>query len=257
MDEYTQEAIGSKRDKRYESSNKWGAESFWWDEAYEPEIGWAIGKGEEYEDHSLHDEVESKALFDLLEREIIPLFYTRGRDHLPREWIKRMKGCMKSIGKQFNSLRMLKDYATMFYKPALENFTRFTENNFKNTRDLSEYLKKLKLNWENIEIMKVWSENNKNLVVGDSFSVHVEVNLNIFTPKEVSVELFFGQISSKGEIIHAQRKEMDFTNTRDRIAEYSTKLSCDETGRYGYSVRIIPKHELLVHPYIPGFIKWE
>ena len=126
----------------------------WWDEAYEPEIGWAIGKGEEYEDHSLHDEVESKALFDLLEREIIPLFYTRGRDHLPREWIKRMKGCMKSIGKQFNSLRMLKDYATMFYKPALENFTRFTENNFKNTRDLSEYLKKLKLNWENIEIMK-------------------------------------------------------------------------------------------------------
>ncbi len=79
----------------------------WWDEAYSTDIGWAIGRGEEYEDHALQDEVESKALYDLLEREIIPLFYTRGMDGLPREWIRRMKESMRDVGKRFSSHRML------------------------------------------------------------------------------------------------------------------------------------------------------
>lgn len=229
----------------------------WWDEAYEPEIGWAIGKGEQYEDHILHDEIESKSLFDLLEREIIPLFYSRGRDNLPREWIKRMKGSMKKTGTQFNSARMLMDYTEMFYKPALSNHTRFTENNYQNTREIARYLKKLKLNWKNIEIRKVWSKNNKNLAVGDSFTVYTEVNLDIFTPDEISVELYYGNISSKGEIINARKKAMECRSKEERIAKYATELPCDETGRYGYSVRIIPRHNLLVHPYIPGFITWE
>ncbi len=64
----------------------------WWDEAYSTHIGWAVGRGEEYEDHGLQDEVEGKALYDLLEREIIPLFYTRGMDGLPREWIRAHEG---------------------------------------------------------------------------------------------------------------------------------------------------------------------
>jgi len=229
----------------------------WWDEAYEPEIGWAIGKGEEYDDHLLHDEIESKALYDLLEREIIPLFYSRGRDNLPREWIKRMKSSMKSIGKQFNSIRMLIDYTEMFYKPALINYRRFTENNFKNTRDLAKYIKKLKLNWNNIEIRKVWSENNRNLSVDDSFPIHSEVNLDIFTPEEISVELYYGHISSEGLIINAHKKEMNCMGINNQIAEYTTELTCIETGRYGYSIRVIPKHNLLVHPYVPGAVKWE
>ncbi len=91
----------------------------WWDEAYKPDIGWAIGRGEQYDDSNLQDDVESKALYDLLEREIVPLFYQRGRDGLPREWIKRMKTCMREIGQSMSSHRMLMDYANSFYFPAL------------------------------------------------------------------------------------------------------------------------------------------
>ena len=93
----------------------------WWDEAYSTHIGWAIGRGEEYEDHALQDEVEGKALYDLLEREIIPLFYTRGMDGLPREWIRKMKESMREVGKRFSSHRMLLEYAESFYAPALAN----------------------------------------------------------------------------------------------------------------------------------------
>ncbi len=93
----------------------------WWDEAYSTHIGWAIGRGEEYEDHALQDEVEGEALYDLLEREIIPLFYARGMDGLPREWIRRMKESMRDVGKRFSSHRMLLEYAGTFYSPAVAN----------------------------------------------------------------------------------------------------------------------------------------
>ena len=95
----------------------------WWDEGYEPDCGWAIGHGEEYRDTKLQDEVESKALFDLLEREIIPLFYTRGRDGLPREWIRRMKASMAWVGRRFTSHRMLVQYAERFYPVSYTHLT--------------------------------------------------------------------------------------------------------------------------------------
>ena len=80
----------------------------WWDEAYNVNTGWAIGKGEEYTDEKYQDEVESNSLYDLLEKEIVPLFYTRGAEDLPRGWISKMKTAMKAIGPQFNTNRMVR-----------------------------------------------------------------------------------------------------------------------------------------------------
>jgi len=96
----------------------------WWDEAYNADVGWAIGDGEEYEDTVLQDDIESRALYDLLERDIIPLFYQRGRDGLPREWIRRMKASMQQIGKSMSSHRMLMDYCNQFYLPALKKLSQ-------------------------------------------------------------------------------------------------------------------------------------
>jgi starch phosphorylase len=228
----------------------------WWDEAYEPEIGWAIGKGEEYDDHFLHDEIESKALYDLLEREIIPLFYSRGRDNLPREWIKRMKASMKRIGKQFNSIRMQQDYTTKFYMPALANHTKFSADEYKQARELSRYLEKIKQNWKKLSIKKIWSDNDPHMTVGDNLTVGARVGLDTFTPDEITVELYYGTLSSKGIITDAQKKEMHCVHVSDHIADYQTDIATVKTGRHGFCVRILPKHPLLVHPFLPGYIKW-
>jgi len=90
----------------------------WWAEAYQPEIGWAIGRGEGYEDPNIQDEVESKALYELLERVIVPLFYDRGPDGLPRGWLACMKAATQHICPFFNTNRMMRDYAVRFYLPA-------------------------------------------------------------------------------------------------------------------------------------------
>ena len=229
----------------------------WWDEAYNPEIGWAIGRGEEYEDTHLQDEIESKALYDLLEREIIPLFYQRGRDGLPREWIKLMKTCMREIGQSMSCHRMLMDYSNKFYFPALKNYRRIIKDDYKESKDLAAYLTKLRQAWDNITISKIESNAKPVMQRGDLLTVTAQINLGPLTPDEILVELYHGSISNqRADIKNARRSEMKATGKEGNAYKYQVKIECNDTGFQGHTIRILPKHEALVHPYRSGFIKW-
>ena len=90
----------------------------WWCEAeILGENGWSIGKGEMYDTTEEQDRVESAALYEILEKEVVPMFYNRGRDGLPREWITRMKTAIRTISPVFNTYRMVEEYANRFYIP--------------------------------------------------------------------------------------------------------------------------------------------
>jgi starch phosphorylase len=229
----------------------------WWDEAYNPEVGWAIGRGEEYEDTNLQDEIESKALYDLLEREIIPLFYQRGRDGLPREWIKMMKNCMKEIGQSMSSHRMLMDYSNKFYFPALKNYRRIIKDDFKESKALAAYLTKLRQAWDSITISKIESNSKPVMQRGDFLTVNAKIELGHLSPDEVLVELYHGSVSNQtSEIKNARHSEMKAIGKDGTAYRYQVRIECNDTGFQGHIIRILPKHEALVHPHRSGFIKW-
>ncbi|MDR0494758.1 MAG: alpha-glucan family phosphorylase [Treponema sp.] len=229
----------------------------WWDEAYNPEVGWAIGHGEQYADEHLQDDVESKALYDLLERDIIPLFYQRGRDGLPREWIKRMKDCMRQIGHSMSSHRMLLDYSNQFYFPALKNYRRLVKDDYNEAKSIAEYFSRLKESWDNLKIVKVEANAKPVMQRGDILSVTAHIDLGHMSPQDLQVELYHGTVSTQSnEIIDARRAEMKWTGSKDYLNLYQVKVECGDTGFQGHTVRILPKHEALVHPYRTGFIKW-
>ena len=81
-------------------------------------IGWAIGQGESYADRDYQDQVEAEALYDILERDVIPTFYDRRADGLPRRWISLMMSSISSLCPQFNTNRMIREYTERFYLPA-------------------------------------------------------------------------------------------------------------------------------------------
>jgi starch phosphorylase len=228
----------------------------WWDEAYSTHIGWAVGRGEEYEDHALQDEVECKALYDLLEREITPLFYTRGMDGLPREWIRRMKESMREVGKRFSSQRMLRQYAETFYAPALANSRAFAAGGYAAARELAAYLEKLRQNWGALRIEEVSSPSASILTIGDKVSVKARIYLGGLTSQELGVELYYGALSSKGEIEEPRRLLMEPCGAEGQTALYCAEAACDRTGRQGYTIRVLPRHKALVHPFLPGLVKW-
>ncbi|MDR0589977.1 MAG: alpha-glucan family phosphorylase [Spirochaetaceae bacterium] len=229
----------------------------WWDEAYNPELGWAIGRGEEYEDTNLQDEVESKALYDLLEREIIPLFYQRGRDGLPREWIKRMKTCMREIGPSMSSHRMLMDYSNKFYFPALKNYRRIVKDDYAESKSLAAYLDKLHRAWDTVKILRLDSNAKPVMQRGDSLTVTAAIELGALVPEELTVELYHGAVSNQNKgIEHARRAEMRSVGREGSSYLFQVKVECIDTGWQGHTVRILPKHQALVHPYRTGLIKW-
>lgn len=229
----------------------------WWDEAYNPELGWAIGAGEEYEDTNLQDDIESKALYDLLEREIVPMFYQRGRDGLPREWIHYMKACMRNIGQSMSSHRMLMDYSNQFYFPALKNYRRLVKDDFSESKSLAAYMNRIQSMWNNIKIVKVDSNAKRVMNRGDSLTVTGIVNLGGLDPDEVRIELYYGTVSNQETAIaKAQKAEMKPIGKEGDAYKYQVRIECTATGMQGHTVRVLPKHNALVHPYRSGLIKW-
>ncbi|MDR2479954.1 MAG: alpha-glucan family phosphorylase [Treponema sp.] len=229
----------------------------WWDEAYQPEVGWAIGHGEQYVDEKLQDDVESKALYDLLERDIVPLFYQRGRDGLPREWIKRMKDCMRHIGHSMSSHRMLMDYSNMFYFPALKNYRKLVKDDYAEAKALAGYFSRLRASWDRLKIVKVTANSRPVMQRGDMLTVTAYIDLAQVPPNELQVELYHGAVSNQGrEVANARRTEMKWIGSEDNLNLYQVKIECTDTGFQGHTVRILPKHGALIHPYRCGLIKW-
>ena len=229
----------------------------WWDEAFSPEIGWAIGQGEEYRDELLQDEIERKALYDVLESEVVPLFYSRGRDGLPREWIRKMKASIGSVGRQFNSHRMLIDYAERAYLPALSNYERYAGDGCQSAREVAAYLDRLRGQWHQVGIAGVSAPQRAVMKAGETLEVVARVRLGSLEPQEVGVQLYFGKISSTGGLERARCVEMaPRSRGEGGEFEFAVAIGCEETGRMGYTARVLPRHPGLIDARQYGMLKW-
>ena len=228
----------------------------WWDEAHDARFGWAIGRGEQYEDQKLQDGIEATALYDLLEREVVPQFYARGIDGLPREWIRRMKASMRDVGKRFSSHRMLLEYAERYYLPGMEAQARLAGDGCAAARNLAGYLDRVRRAWPGVRVEGLSSASPAILKIGDTIAARAKVNLGGLSPEDVTVELYHGALSSQGEILEPRRLEMQPIGTEGPATVYGADAPADATGRRGYTLRVLPRHAALPHPFLPGLVKW-
>ena len=229
----------------------------WWDEAYSPETGWAIGKGESYDDPELQNEVESNAIYDLLEKEIVPLFYERGRDGLPRGWIDKMKSSMTQLCPVFNTNRMVREYFENFYMPTAIRYKKLKEKEMEKVKELAHWKSFMKENWGSVKILNIKSEAPQEVSVGTSFEVHASVHLGNIKPGDVQVEIYFGAVNSKMQIVDAEPVPMTSNgNQNEGNHEFVGTVICKKSGKYGYSLRIRPNHEDMNNPFETGLIIW-
>ena len=231
----------------------------WWAEAYRSNIGWAIGRGEVYADEGLQDYVESNAIYDLLEKEIIPAFYDRGHDNLPRVWIMRMKSSLRELGPVFNTSRMVQEYVRRAYYPALEQARYFSENNYKRGQDYAAWLLELKEHWQEIDTGDITAVTDTEIRVGDSLHVEAEVYLGSLSPDKVAVQLYEGVLDRQGQISKGHAHTMHRAGDSPRGEgwhRYTVEFTCETTGHHGYTVRIIPFHPDMTNTLRLGLITW-
>lgn len=225
----------------------------WWAEAYNGENGWAVGGGEEYSDYELQDNIESRILYDILEKEVIPLFYARGNDDLPRGWIKKIKKSMMSIGPLFNSNRLIEEYTRKFYLNADLNYWQNKENNYQKIKQFTEWLKKVINSWDNVKVLDIQDNIKGSYKLGDKIEVTANVLLDKLSPEDVSVQLYWGYLDSKGRIYEPKIKEMNLVEQQKIV--YKGEIEVDRVGHCGYVVRILPKFNGQII-YRPNLIRW-
>lgn len=230
----------------------------WWDEAYDGQNGWAIGQREEYTDLVYQDDVESKALYNLLEKEIVPMFYERGRDNIPRRWVATMKWSMQTVSPEFSTNRMVADYTNMYYMNASRRYLNLKKEDYKKAKELKVWKESIYLNWGSVSFENTVSEiPNHNLNVGSFFEVKSVVNLGKISPESVKVELYYGKLDMKGNITHPEIIPMehskDLGNGRH---SFSGKLECTMSGQNGYAVRMYPYNEDMSYKFDMKTILW-
>ncbi|MBU1002932.1 MAG: alpha-glucan family phosphorylase [Proteobacteria bacterium] len=231
----------------------------WWAEAYEPgnSLGWAIGQGEVYDDPEHQDFVESQTLYNLLENELIPEFYERGHGNLPRGWTRRMKKALLKLGPVFNAHRMVEEYAKVAYRPAYSNFNDLAADSFAKAKALAQWRMEIMTSWHGVAIRNVVSREPGQVHVGEAIEVNCEVNLNGLSPQDVVVEIYSGNVDHEGGFIDRRTKAMEPLDAQaDGWLRYSGLFKPSTPGRFGFNVRVLPRHDNLLDSHSLGLICW-
>jgi glycogen phosphorylase len=229
----------------------------WWVEAYRPSTGWSIGSGEEYQDQDYQDEVESNAIYNLLEKEIVPLFYERGDDALPRGWISMMKTSIKEIAPIYNTHRMVKQYTEQMYLPAAVRARDLTQDGMASARDLARWKAEIRGRWPELRIGRVEADVPSEVRVGSLVEVRAEVHLGVLRPEDVTVELYQGAVDANQQIVNGAPIAMICVErSEDGAYVFAGSIPCSDSGLRGYALRVLPRNERLSNPHEPGVILW-
>ena len=229
----------------------------WWPEAYDGQNGWAIDEGRIYEDPSYRDHIEGEAVYDLLEKEVIPTFYERSSDGLPRAWIARIKASMRTICPMFNTNRMLEEYADRLYVPSARRTRRLSAEGFAGAKSLSNWKRGLSAEWNSVHVQHVEADDERELPVGAEVRVRARVHLGKVQPKDVAVELYNGRVDPSGHLVEGSAVEMQCADHLENgTFWFDGTIPCRRSGRHGYAVRVVPRHSDLVHRYDAGLVLW-
>jgi starch phosphorylase len=230
----------------------------WWDEAYVPEAGWAIGRREDdYPDQNAQDAGDSNHIYKLLEEEIVPMFYDVGQDSVPNRWVSKMKDSMAAICPFFNTNRMVRDYLEKMYIPGMKRTQNLSQNKFEKARRLAAWKAHLKDGWSGIEVERIGAEPLGTVPVGATIKVSTSVRLGTLKPSDVAVQIYEGRVDANGEIVDAEVVEMERDGSKpDGSNNYTGAFRTAEAGQYGLTIRVLPKNEDLSGPLEPGLIFW-
>ncbi|MCD4848567.1 MAG: alpha-glucan family phosphorylase [Candidatus Aegiribacteria sp.] len=229
----------------------------WWAEAYEPGMGWSIGEGEEYDDPDLQDRLEAKALYNIIENQIAPIFYDRDRNDIPVNWIRIMKESMKKVCPFFSSNRMLTEYTNTSYVPAYVRSKKLTDNDYSGARDLAEWMEKVRKAWGAIQIKQVECDiDNGTCAVGDPLPVIVTVHAPDLLPEDLQVEIHHGKVEPDGWLTERNMILLKFDREQDGYFIFTGSFVCNHSGNQGFTARILPCNPKFGRIIEPGLVCW-
>jgi starch phosphorylase len=205
----------------------------WWAEAYTPDVGWAVGDGQEHGDDPAWDANDARTLYELLERKVIPEFYSRDKSGIPAAWIKRMRESMARLTPRFSADRAVREYTEQRYLPAAAGYRSRERNKGEIGRSIVDWQHRLKQNWAKLRFGQVKVETEK-----ERHIFEVQLYSEDADPAAIRVELYANGVKGGAPV----RQEMKRTRQLQAPARgyaYTAEVSASRL-REDYTVRVIP-----------------
>ncbi|HTA67496.1 MAG TPA: alpha-glucan family phosphorylase [Bryobacteraceae bacterium] len=227
----------------------------WFDEAYEISGGWAIGDREPYSEDQ--DEVHVRAIYSILENEIVPMYYQDREEGVPVDWVRRVKQSLMHLSPQFNSLRMVGEYMSQLYEPAHQAFLEMSKDSFAPARGRSKWNEQVEKVWDNVSFLEIGPSPDVSVLTGRPIPMRAVVNLAGLSPKDVRVEAVIGRVAANGNLEETQVMSLPAVEQQGDAYVFLKEFVPHQTGRLGYSLRISPNHydDPLTRP-CNALLKW-
>jgi starch phosphorylase len=228
----------------------------WWDEWFDGTNGWAITSVDGEEDVARRDEIEANSLFDLLERQIVPLFYQRTEGPMPRRWVERVKHELVSLGPKVTASRMVRDYVTQLYEPAARGADRMAAEKHAPAKALAAWKARVVAGWRGVHIVGLTADTGT-AELASVRNVTVTVQLGNLEPSDVAVQLLHGPVGQGDELVDPRIVTLEHAGKdADGADLYAGSFACDVAGRYGFTARVLPHHSDLASPVELGRVMW-
>jgi starch phosphorylase len=228
----------------------------WWDEWYDGENGWAIPTAESVEDPVRRDDLEAAALYDLIENSVAPRFYERGAAGLPVRWLEMIRHTLTTLGPKVQASRMVKDYVVELYTPAAASSRAVSAHDFAGARRLAGWKARVRAAWPGVHVDHVESSGAGDTPeIGSTVSLRAFVRLSSLGPDDVDVQAVYGRVDDTDQLTSTTMLSLKAVE-QDEAGRYRYEgtLDLDRTGPIGYTVRVLPRHDLLATPAELGLV---
>jgi starch phosphorylase len=230
----------------------------WWDELYDGSNGWAIPTAGGVVDPVRRDELEAAALYEMVESQVVPMFYDRDSDGVPTGWVSTIRRAVTSLGPHVLSSRMLRDYVEQLYLPAAQASRRMTGGGHQTARSYAAWHARVVAGWSAVRVAHVESSSVRDVPqLGDSLHLRAEVELGELSPDDVQVQACTGRTATgEDTLTEVTGYPMRHAGDGGEVHHFEVDVPLERAGAFGYTVRVVPRHELLAAPAELGLVAY-
>ncbi|SDO28550.1 alpha-glucan family phosphorylase [Geodermatophilus sp. DSM 45219] len=221
----------------------------WWDEWFDGQNGWAIPTADGVADPERRDDIEARAIYDLLGSQVIPRFYETDRDGVPTRWVEMVRHTLRETGPKVLATRMVRDYVQQLYVPAAGSSRAMAEGGYGPARTEAGWRARLLDHWSTVRVAHVEATGAGDTPeIGSTLALRAEVELPGLTPSDVQVQAAYGRVDDADGLHEVTTRPMTHEHTEGSRHWFSATVPLERTGAFGYTVRVLPHSEHLADP---------
>ena len=228
----------------------------WWYEGYVEGAGWALTEHRTYENQAHQDQLDAATIYQMLENEIIPMYYAKNAKGYSTQWIQTIKNSVTKITPRFTMKRMLDDYFDRFYNKLQKRHALLVKNNYKVARELAAWKENIVAHWDEIEVVSKTGPDFANLNVGDKFKVTVELDTHSLNDKGIGLELVAIRTSTHNNDKLYEVEPLQLVKAEGSHLFYEMTYQLDYAGGMKFGIRMYPQHDLLPHRMDFCYVRW-